>query len=81
MEHFCEVYTGSDSRMPIVRLLPEGPTKRCPFLVRNKCRIHEAKPAVCAMVPSGRRLGRNLKTGKPVAGNPSYILDKPALRR
>lgn len=76
MEHFCEVYTGSDSRMPIVRLLPEGPTKRCPFLVRNKCRIHEAKPAVCAMFPLGRAHGFDLKTGKPLP-EILYILDKP----
>ena len=31
VEHFCELYVGQDSRMPIVRLSPEGPTKRCPF--------------------------------------------------
>ena len=77
VEHFCEVYAGSDSRMPIVRLLPEGPTKRCPFLVRNKCRIHEAKPAVCAMFPLGRAHGFDLKTGKPLP-EILYILDKPA---
>ena len=76
VEHFCEVYTGEDSRMPIVRLLPEGPAKRCPFLVRNKCRIHEAKPAVCAMFPLGRAHGFDLETGKPLP-EILYIFDKP----
>ena len=77
VEHFCEVYTGPDSRMPIVRLLPEGPTKRCPFLVRNKCRIHEAKLTVCAMFPIGRGQGFDPKTGKPLPGI-LYIFDKPS---
>lgn len=76
VEHFCETYTGPDSRMPIVRLLPEGPTKRCPFLVRNKCRIHEAKPVVCAMFPLGRGHRFDLETGKPYP-EILYILDKP----
>ena len=76
VEHYCEVYTGADSRMPIVRLLPEGPTMRCPFLVRNKCRIHEAKPTVCAMFPIGRAHGFDPKTGKPVPGI-LYIFDRP----
>ena len=30
VEHFCEVYTGQDSRMPIVRLSPEGPRSAAP---------------------------------------------------
>ena len=34
--HYCEVYTGPDSRMPLVRLLPEGEDHHCPFLVRSK---------------------------------------------
>ncbi len=76
VEHFCEVYTGPDSRIPIVRLLPEGPMKRCPFLVRNKCRIHEAKPTVCAMFPIGRAHGFDPKTGRPLPGM-IYFFDRP----
>lgn len=29
---YCEVYVGSDSRVPIVRLKPRGSVKRCPLL-------------------------------------------------
>ena len=29
--HYCEVYTGPDSRMPLVRLLPEGEDHRLPL--------------------------------------------------
>ena len=76
VNHYCEVYIGPDSRIPIVRLLPEGPTKRCPFLVRNKCRIHEAKPTVCAMFPIGRAQRFDFHTRKPLPGI-IYILDKP----
>lgn len=68
VNHYCEVYIGPDSRIPIVRLLPEGPTKRCPFLVRNKCRIHEAKPTVCAMFPIGRAQRFDFHTRKPLPG-------------
>ena len=65
VNHYCEVYIGPDSRIPIVRLLPEGPTKRCPFLVRNKCRIHEAKPTVCAMFPSAAPRDLTSTQGSP----------------
>lgn len=53
---YCECYLGSDSRMPIVRLLPKGSIRRCPLLKDRKCMIHNAKPAVCAMFPLGRAI-------------------------
>lgn len=55
-EKYCEMYIGSDSRMPIVRLKPRGSIKRCPLLKDHKCSVHNAKPAVCAMFPIGRCL-------------------------
>lgn len=51
---YCEVYIGDTSRMPIVRLRPQGSIKRCPFLKDRKCSIQTAKPVVCAMFPIGR---------------------------
>lgn len=50
----CETYIGSDSHIPIVRLKPRGPIKRCPLLKDRKCSVHEAKPTVCALFPLGR---------------------------
>lgn len=55
-ERYCEVYIGSDSRVPIIRLKPRGSIKRCPLLKSRKCMVHKAKPTVCAMYPIGRCL-------------------------
>ncbi len=51
---YCEAYIGSGSRVPIIRLKPEGAGRRCPMLKNRKCAIHGAKPTVCAMFPIGR---------------------------
>ena len=40
--------------MPLIRLLPVGEEKRCPFLFLNKCIVHEAKPTICGLFPLGR---------------------------
>ena len=53
---YCEAYIGSDSKIPIVRLRPHGADRRCPLLKKAKCRVHRAKPTVCAMFPIGRCL-------------------------
>lgn len=37
---YCEDYIGPDSRIPIVRLIPKGATKRCPLLKNRKCMVH-----------------------------------------
>ncbi|MCM1181554.1 MAG: YkgJ family cysteine cluster protein [Clostridium sp.] len=78
---YCEVYIGHDSRIPLVRLQPRGADKRCPLLKKAKCRVHRAKPTVCAMYPIGRCL---------VAANPQeglrdidisqiqYIFNRPS---
>jgi len=55
-DQYCETYIGSDSRIPIVRLVPRGFIRRCPFLKDQKCMVHRSKPAVCAMFPIGRCL-------------------------
>lgn len=57
---YCESYIGENSRVPIVRLRPRGQHKVCPLLDGNKCKVHKAKPAVCAMFP----LGRYMAVGK-----------------
>ena len=54
VERYCETYMGGTSRLPIVRLRPQGSTKRCPLLKDRKCMVHKAKPTVCAMYPLGR---------------------------
>lgn len=51
---YCEIYVGESSKIPIVRLKPVGPTKRCPLLKGNRCSVHSVKPVVCAMFPIGR---------------------------
>ena len=55
-EKYCEHYIGDSSRIPIIRLKPVGPTKRCPLLKGNRCSIQKAKPFVCAAFPIGRYL-------------------------
>lgn len=51
---YGEIYIGSSSRLPIVRLRPRGSIKRCPLLKDRKCSVHKVKPVVCAMFPIGR---------------------------
>jgi len=54
VERYCEVYIGSGSRIPIVRLCPVGPENACPLLYKKKCIVHKSKPSVCALFPLGR---------------------------
>lgn len=51
---YCEVYEGSSTHFPIVRLLPTPPDQRCPFLRGKKCAIHAAKPTICFLFPLAR---------------------------
>lgn len=51
---YCEVYEGPDSHLPVVRLKPKQYRHTCPFLGREGCTIHAAKPTVCALFPLGR---------------------------
>lgn len=56
VKKYCETYIGQDSRIPIIRLKPQGSVKRCPLLKDRRCSIHAAKPGVCAMFPVGRAI-------------------------
>ncbi len=74
IKSYCEVYIGNSSKMPIVRLLPIGIDKRCPFLKGNRCSVHNSKPNVCALFP----LGRSIQLDAKGQSSPSitYILQK-----
>lgn len=54
ISRYCDTYIGNDSRLPVVRLQPEGTQMRCPLLDGSKCSVHDAKPIICAMFPIGR---------------------------
>lgn len=61
---YCEGFVGPDSRVPIVRLKPHRADRRCPLLKNMKCRVHRAKPTVCAMFPIGRAVAaEDMKEG------------------
>lgn len=52
---YTEVYIGSQSKLPIVHLLMQGPKNACPFLGQDsRCTIHDSKPVICALYPLGR---------------------------
>lgn len=53
-DQYCECYVGADSRLPVVRLKPQGSVRLCPLLKDRKCSVHNAKPTVCALFPIGR---------------------------
>lgn len=66
MEQYGECYIGEDSRIPLVRIHPQGETRRCPLLKNNKCSVHKAKPSVCGLYPLGRTIRYVLdEQGKP----------------
>lgn len=66
MEQYGECYIGKDSRIPLVRIHPQGETRRCPLLKNNKCSVHKAKPSVCGLYPLGRTIRYVLdEQGKP----------------
>ncbi len=48
----CELYIGSDSHFPIIGWNPEF--HQAVPLLKNRCSVHKAKPAMCAMFPIGR---------------------------
>ena len=54
VDTYCECYIGGTSKLPVVRLKPEGANHHCPMLNGKKCLIHAAKPIVCALFPLGR---------------------------
>ena len=54
IQDYCIWYIGQTSKLPVVAVNMKGPEKVCPFLEGSKCRIHAAKPTVCALFPLGR---------------------------
>ena len=80
IKQYCEVYLGQDSRIPIVRLLPKGQIKRCPFLKDKKCSVHKFKPTVCATFPLGRVMTYSTEASMPqgiTPGEVQYIFTDP----
>lgn len=70
VDEYCEYYIGPDSRVPIVRLQPQGVNHTCPFLIGKRCKIHDVKPAVCALFPLGRTMMVDNISKDP--NNPDY---------
>ena len=54
INRYAETYIGSASRIPVVHMVPRGPSEVCSFLTDGRCSIHECKPVVCALYPLGR---------------------------
>lgn len=78
IDRYCEIYIGSDSKNPVVRLKPKGSVKRCPLLKDRKCMVHKAKPTVCAMFPLGRCLiVGGAEENADTAGSIQYIFNHP----
>ena len=79
VKQYCETYMGGTSRLPIVRLRPQGSIKRCPLLKNRKCMVHKAKPTVCAMYPLGRCLAISQDTMSRIETaelKPQFILNE-----
>ncbi len=69
LKQYCIAYIGDSSRLPVVRLASIGQDDHCPLLKDNKCIVHNAKPAVCAMYPLGRHL--SIHMDDPLENDPS----------
>ena len=76
-DKYCEVYIGSDTRIPVVRLKPVGSVKRCPLLKDRKCSVHQAKPTVCALFPIGRFMLSEKFEGKLTNQKTGYFFVNP----
>lgn len=72
LDQYGECYIGEESRMPILRIRPQGETRRCPLLKNNKCSVHKAKPSVCGLYP----LGRSVRYAQDEQGKPDMEKSK-----
>ena len=54
VDEVAEVYIGNNSRIPIVHMVPTGPSRSCPLLKDGRCSVHDCKPTGCALFPLGR---------------------------
>lgn len=77
VQKYCEYYLGGSSRVPIVRLLPTGIDKRCPFLSGTRCSVNSVKPTVCALFPLGRCLTVDSVKGEFKVSDIVYINQNP----
>lgn len=75
IDKYCDCYIGDNTRLPIVRLNPVGPTRRCPLLRGNRCSVHSGKPIVCAMFPIGRAIKQEL--GDEKEKHIDYLFNDP----
>ena len=54
---FCRIYIGAVSHLPVLRLAPvKEEHNNCPFLIDNRCAVHDARPLVCALYPLGQEI-------------------------
>jgi hypothetical protein len=53
IKKYCELYSGADSKLPVVRVIPRAYDESCPFLRKGKCSLHytDAKPVLCRSFP------------------------------
>lgn len=77
---YCNAYIGNNSNVPIIQLAPkevkEGEKAPCPMLSETgECRVHSAKPTVCAMFPIGRAAQMDLET--KMISEPKFIFIDP----
>lgn len=56
VKRYCDTYLGPNSHIPLVRIVPQDSSGRCPMLNSNQCAVHSVKPTVCAMFPIGRAI-------------------------
>lgn len=63
-DKYCDVFIGSSSNLPVVKLQSQGVDSHCIFLKENKCTVQDFKPTVCAMFPIGRYSKCDNKDGK-----------------
>ena len=54
LKEYCEVYEGSGSKIPVVRIRPREYRQTCPFSGKDGCRVYPARQAVCFLFPLGR---------------------------
>lgn len=54
IDKYCQIVVGDESKIPIIILRFSGKKKACPFLVKNRCSVQKAKPAICTLFPLGR---------------------------
>ena len=60
---YCKVNDEKEI-LPVVEFINTGDNNFCPLFKDNKCSVHAAKPATCALYPLARLT--NISTGEPI---------------